>query len=282
MSPADKGATRQRRRPTEAAGRPGRDRSTGDSSPESSKRRPAGAEHFRGLTGASHLNTPYWTLGREAILETVEDRSIGSITGPPGTGKTHLLNTVAPDIRVRVVRTEFGQRPTMRSVSRQLLDELTGEIPKGSTDALIPHLHKALRGPMALFVDEAQRLNRECIDHLRSLHDHTSTDFALVLAGGQGCWEVLGTEPQLRSRITRPFFVRPLAADQVRVFIPQLHAVWLHIPAAELDRIDAEFAGGVLRNWAAITKTVTDLIARGLSGTALIETALFKHGIVDG
>src|SRR3954454_20048231 len=87
------------------------------------------AEHFLGLAGAAHLDTPYCRLGREAILEAVEARAIASVTGNPGTGKTHLLNTVGPEIELRVERTEFDHRPTMLSVSRQLLDDLTGTVP---------------------------------------------------------------------------------------------------------------------------------------------------------
>jgi DNA transposition AAA+ family ATPase len=52
-------------------------------------------------------------------------------------------------------------------------------------------------------VDEAQRLTSECIEFLRYLHDHPHTRFALILVGGDGCWEVLSREPMLRSRIFR-------------------------------------------------------------------------------
>ena len=49
-------------------------------------------------------------------------------------------------------------------------------------------------------IDEAQRLNGDCIELLRHLHDHPHTRFALLYVGGDGCWEVLSREPMLASR----------------------------------------------------------------------------------
>ncbi|MFD3569396.1 AAA family ATPase [Streptomyces sp. NPDC058667] len=43
-------------------------------------------------------------------------------------------------------------------------------------------------------VDEAQRLNGDCIELLRHFHDHPKTRFALLYVGGYGCWEVLSKE----------------------------------------------------------------------------------------
>ncbi|MFE9368064.1 AAA family ATPase [Streptomyces sp. NPDC006978] len=61
-----------------------------------------------------------------------------------------------------------------------------------------------LATPMHLVVvDEAQRLNGDCIELLRHLHDHPKTRFALLYVGGDGCWEVLSKEPMLRSRVFR-------------------------------------------------------------------------------
>src|SRR5258707_13271282 len=68
-----------------------------------------------------------------------------------------------------------------------------------------------LSGPRRLVViDEAQRLNGDCIELLRHLHDHPHTRFALLYVGGDGCWEVLSPEPMLAPPgVRRLPFTRP-------------------------------------------------------------------------
>lgn len=239
--------------------------------------------HFNQLQGANLLETPSWVLGREAIKEVVAKRSIASLTGEPGTGKSFCLATVAPELDLRVRRIEFDHRPTMRSTTLALLAMLTGEKVAGSKRDLLSPLIERLAQPIVLMVDEAQRLNRECLDHLRYLHDHSDTSFALVLAGGQGCWDVLGREPQLRRRIWRPVFFQPLVAAEVLRFIPTFHSVWKGFSAEAIEVIDSEFASGILGHWAAITDTMVDLKRdrKSLSEAELVEFALFKHGLVE-
>lgn len=89
-----------------------------------------------------------------------------------------------------------------------------GTDPAGSRSRfdLINHLVGLLAAtPRLVVVDEAQRLNGECIEMLRHLHDHPAARFALLYVGGDGCWEVLSREPMLRSRIFRrlPFTALP-------------------------------------------------------------------------
>lgn len=239
--------------------------------------------HFLNLRGAKLLRTAYWKLGRQAMQETASARAIASITGPPGTGKSFLLSSVAPDLGLPIMRVEFDHRPTMLSVSSQLMHALTGVVPVANKHGLIAPLVAELARPRALLVDEAQRLNRECLDHLRFLHDHPDTEFALILAGGQGCWEVLGREPQLRRRIFRPVFFRALTSAEIADLIPRLHPVWTRVTPTFIEQIDDEFAQGVLGNWAAITMTLVELAksTKGPIPVAMIRTALFKHGCID-
>jgi AAA domain len=239
--------------------------------------------HFLGIRGASLLRTPAWALGREGLLEATQQRAITAVTGPPGTGKTFLLNTVEPELNLPVVRIEPHLRPSMLSITTQLLEVLTGDPGKGSRHAKIRPLVDALASPVVVMVDEAQRMNRECLDHLRYLHDHRDTDFALVLAGGQGCWEVLGREPQLKRRIWRPTFFGPLAPPEVMVLMPMFHPVW-QTDAEVIETLNAEFAHGVLGNWAALTATAT--LSR-VDAAAPVEVGdvagiLLRHGIQSG
>lgn len=235
--------------------------------------------HFLGLSRACVLRTPDWALGREGLLEATDARAITAIVGPPGTGKTFLLDTVEPEIQLSVVRLEPHLRPTMLSLTDQLLELLTGHAGKGSRHQKIRPLVQALGTPIALFVDEAQRMNTECLDHLRYLHDHRETDFALVLAGGEGCWEVLGKEPQLRRRIWRPTFFRPLVPEHIQQLMPKFHPVWQTEPRV-IATLDAQFAHGVLGQWAALTATAERSRRDPASPVTMadVDGILLRHG----
>jgi hypothetical protein len=235
---------------------------------------------FLGLRGASLLRTPFWVLGREGLLDAVRCRAITAVTGPRGTGKTFLLDSVEPECGLPVTRLEPHDGPTMLSITDQLLEALTGEIPRGTRHRKVRPLLDALRTPRVVMFDEAQRMNRGCLDHLRSLHDSRDTNFALVLAGGEGCWAVLGKEPQLRRRIWRPTFFKILSPEEIRTLLPRYHPIWDTDPHV-LDLIDSHFSHGVLGNWAAITATATMCRANPTQPVTVDELPglLLRHGI---
>ena len=110
-----------------------------------------------------------------------------------------------------------------------------------------------------IVIDEAQRLSRECIEFLRYLHDHPVTRFALVLVGGDGCWEVLAREPMLRSRIYRRVVFRPLSSRQVLDMVSRYHPLYQEAPADLVLFIDEYFGHGNFRNWAAFTRSAQEL-----------------------
>jgi hypothetical protein len=108
-------------------------------------------------------------------------------------------------------------------------------------------------------VDEAQRLNSEVIEYLRYLHDHPATTFALLLVGGDGCWEVLSREPMLRSRIYRRVTFRPLTSRQVLDLIPGYHPIYRGVAEELIAFVDEHFGHGNFRNWASFTHSAQTL-----------------------
>lgn len=212
--------------------------------------------HFLNLQGASLLVTPYWAMAREGVLDAAAHHAITALTGPPGTGKTFLLDSVTPALDQPVLRIEPHDDPTMRSITIQMLEQLTGDEVRGSRHLNVRPLLECLRTPRVVMFDEAQRLNKRCLDHLRYLHDHADTRFTLVLAGGEGCWSVLCSEPQLKRRIWRPAFFKPLSGEEIQTLMPKFHPVWNTDPEV-LDVINNSFGEGLLGNWASITKTAT-------------------------
>ncbi|MGQ0575844.1 MAG: AAA family ATPase [Pseudonocardia sp.] len=227
------------------------------------------ARHFLNLDGARTLPTESLKMVDHAIADLIAAQAMGAIHGPAGLGKTFAVETTlhrhatggagAPT----VVWASFPSRPTMRLVAATLLSELTG-VPAGRRDrfALTAMLLEELAGPnRVLVIDEAQRLNTDCIELLRHLHDHPLTSFTLLLVGGDGTWQVLSREPMLRSRIYRRVGFVPLAAAQVGALIPTFHPIYADVDAELVVFIDDQFAHGNLRDWAAFTHSAALLCA---------------------
>ena len=106
----------------------------------------------------------------------------------------------------------FATRPTTRGMAEELCARLFDFDP-GRADQ--KNLTRLLRSrldvdPMLVVVDEAQRLNRECFEFLRYLHDPSERGLGgvarrspMLLVGGDQAWGVLASDPMLRSRIYR-------------------------------------------------------------------------------
>jgi DNA transposition AAA+ family ATPase len=177
--------------------------------------------------------------------------------------------------RVTACTLAFPARPTMRLVADELLRALTGTtVPQHrSRFYLTAALTGLLSGPPRLVViDEAQRLNGDCIELLRHLHDHPDTRFALLYVGGDGCWEVLSREPMLRSRVFRrlPFQLLPRA--QIPELIRGYHSIYNGTDDSLLLDIDDTCAHGTLRDWAVFTRTAAALCAE--SGRDRVDEAV--------
>jgi hypothetical protein len=213
------------------------------------------AEHHLDLVGARVVQTPALLLSRRAILDVLSARALGVLHGPAGSGKTFAARLVLDELRVARAWVQFPSRPTMLHVARRLYRELAGADP-GRANRF--DLSERLIGLLTdrewlLVVDEAQWLNRECIEYLRHLHDHARTRFSLLLVGGDGCWRVLSREPMLRSRIYRRVQFAPMPPAMVLQVIPGYHPIYERVPGSLLALIDDCYAHGCFREWASFT-----------------------------
>ena len=148
--------------------------------------------HFLGLTGATVLPTPGYELTGRVINDLIAHLATGVIHGPAGTGKTFAVTDNLEKLRadaghpVVTCSLSFPSKPTMLRVAAELVTALTGTQPSTSRNRfyLINHLIGLLAAtPRLVVIDEAQRLNGECIELLRHLHDHQDTRFALLYVG---------------------------------------------------------------------------------------------------
>jgi DNA transposition AAA+ family ATPase len=220
------------------------------------------ARHFLDLDGAQTVPTEAFKLTRRAISDLFETRAMGVVHGEAGLGKTFAVEEALnrwPD--VESLWAAFPSRPTMRLVAVTLLELLTrvpcGERNRFYATALL--VEELAQRPRMLVIDEAQRLNRECIEYLRHLHDQPTTHFALLLVGGDGTWEVLSREPMLRSRVYRRVTFQPLPAPHMIQAIRSYHLIYQDTTDELLLFIDDNFGHGNFRNWASFTRSAQDI-----------------------
>ncbi len=212
------------------------------------------APHHLGLRDAQTMDTTTLQLTRRAVRDAIELEAMGVIHGPAGTGKTFAWRTAAAEVDVPLCAVQFPSRPSMLRVAQVLLRELTGAIPRGSRFVLSDMLMDLLsEQPRLVLIDEAQWLNKECIEYLRHLHDDPDSRFALLLVGGDGCWQVLSREPMLRSRLYHRVAFSPLTPAAVLRVIPRFHPVYRDVDPELLALIDERFAHGFFREWVTFT-----------------------------
>jgi len=218
-------------------------------------------EHYLGLDGARIVQTPSLLLSHRAIRDVLAGRALGVLHGPAGSGKTFAARLVLDQLKVAQAWVQFPSRPTMLHVARRLYRELTGADPgRANRFDLSERLIALLTDrEWLLVVDEAQWLNRECIEYLRHLHDHAQTRFSLLLVGGDGCWRVLSREPMLRSRIYRRVRFAPMPRAMVLEVIGGYHPIYERAPTALLALIDDCYAHGCFREWASFTHSALAL-----------------------
>jgi DNA transposition AAA+ family ATPase len=236
------------------------------------------ARHFLELAEAATIATEAYLLTRRTVADLYEAGAMGAVHGEAGTGKTFAVEeALTSSQHIDACWLSFPSRPTMRLVATTLLAALTRSASpdRDRFEATAQLIDVLSHGRRVIVIDEAQRLNRECIEFLRHLHDHPMTTFALVLVGGDGCWEVLSREPMLRSRIYRRVVFRSLSRRQVLAMIRQYHPLYREIADELVDFIDDHFAHGNFRNWAAFTRSALDLCQR--TGRPTLDEAIARN-----
>ncbi|MEV5576911.1 ATP-binding protein [Spirillospora sp. NPDC052269] len=224
------------------------------------------AQHFLDLPDAATLDTRQFQLTARIVTDLVKHNAMGVVHGPAGTGKTYAvedaLEQTAAATTVVYSAMAFQSKPTMLQVQQEIALAVTGSKPPRSYNRydLARMLTELLAGPQRLLViDEAQRLNGDCLETIRHLHDHRDTRFALLYVGGDSCWEVLSKEPMFRSRVFRRLPFQPIKPPSVPGLIRRFHPIYAQATDQVLTDIDTRFAHGNLRDWAVFTHTAAAL-----------------------
>jgi type II secretory pathway predicted ATPase ExeA len=218
--------------------------------------------HFLNLEGAAVVKTEPLRLVSRVVKDVIRRRAMGAVYGVAGLGKTFATEAAVRDLDIPVHWVRPLKRSTMKMVGDALLLEVTGVEYKETLSRLTRNAITVLAETLRLIViDEAQRLNEECLEYLRHLHDEPQTQFGLLLVGGNRCWEVISRHPMVESRCVRRVEFKPLTTNQVLRLIPQYHPLYHAADPELLLLIDDCFAHGNFRNWASFTAAAMDLMA---------------------
>ncbi|MDG9720107.1 ATP-binding protein [Streptomyces sp. DH24] len=161
------------------------------------------------------------------------------------------LRELAPTLTRRI---QFRARPSTWDLRHELFHALgLPGCPLSHAIEFDRMLRGALEEPRVLVCDEAQWLSKLCFEYLRYLWDDTSSDLTIVFTGGNGCFEMLQSEPMLESRVYAWQEIGRMPLDEVLTVIPAFHPVWADAEAELIAVCDQEAAHGNFRAWAKIT-----------------------------
>lgn len=128
--------------------------------------------HFLDLD-AGVVRTEAYALCQRAVADVIEAGAMGIVHGQAGAGKTFAVEDAVAATGEQAVFLAFASRPTMRGMAEELCARLFDFEPGRAERKSLTRLLRARLDiePVLIVVDEAQRLNRECFEFLRYLHD---------------------------------------------------------------------------------------------------------------
>lgn len=225
---------------------------------------------------ARMIKTEAFLRTQVVVDDCIEYESLGVVVGEAGHGKTFATDAALANSQRPVIKTLFSYQATPREVARQLISAATGVSPSGTRFELIDLCVELFRKPMVAVIDEAQHLNRDCTFFLRHLLDHPETHVAIILVGGNGCWENIAQDPMLKSRVYRRIHFRGIPEDELVKSLPLYHPLYADADRELLRELYFRTNISQLRSLAIFTHTALTLtdVASPVLTEELIEKAL--------
>jgi DNA transposition AAA+ family ATPase len=167
-----------------------------------------------------------------AIIDT---REMGVVYGEPGVGKTITAENIAKKWQQRsypkayYLEADVGTTPA--GIGKKLLRAMADVRPVNAADAarIIENLSKEHEWDL-IIIDEAERLNRDALDMIRSIHDRTKVPILLV--GMSEIVRKLRSHKKFYSRIGIAYCYEPLSYKQLATYLGLLHPLLKEIDAA--------------------------------------------------
>lgn len=211
--------------------------------------------------GASTVLTPAFALAQTVARRAVADAEVAGFFGEPGTGKTHALRHFQSTTDVETIYVTTSPSPQLKEIFEEILLGAGCQPDRVSVRELRRDCQELLaEKPRALIIDESQHLSYLWHQQLRSLHDHPSSRFALLLVGGANAERTLKKDPQLWSRVEMRVTFERLQGQTLLNALAAYHPILANTDPELLAEIDAKDCGGNFRNWYHVLKLALPLL----------------------
>jgi DNA transposition AAA+ family ATPase len=170
----------------------------------------------------------------------IETRDMGVIYGDPGVGKTLTTEHLTARWRRRgypkaiCVEADVGSTPA--GVARTILKGLADLRPANAADLARIIANLTQQQKVALItIDEAERLDRHCLEMVRAIYDKTKVPVMLI--GMTDIVRKLKSHKKFYSRIGMAYYFEPLSCDQLAQHLGTLHPLLTDIDPATESRL---------------------------------------------
>lgn len=219
------------------------------------------ADGFRLPEGAATVPTPAFALAQTVARRAVADAEVAGFFGEPGTGKTHALRHFQSTCDVETIYVTASPSPQAKEIFEEIILGAGYQPDPVSVRELRRDCQELLaERPRALIIDECQHLSYLWHQQLRSLHDHPSARFALLLVGGANAVRTLQRDPQLWSRVAMRVTFERLEGQTLLNTLAAYHPVLAATDPELLLEIDTRDCRGNFRNWYHVVKLALPLL----------------------
>lgn len=222
-----------------------------------------GLRHLSGLPDdVPALKTVGFRTAQYVARGAVADGEIAAFTGRAGLGKTFAVDYAVRSFDMPWIWVQVGPSPRPKEVTARLLKAVYGSFQKGTlyemTDMLVDEL---VAEPRIVVVDDSQNLDKDGLDQIRLIHDMGAAAFPLFFVGGEGCAQLLASDPQLADRVGGWVRFNPIPDDDVVPLLCEYHPFFEATDPDLLVQVNDSYAKGVLRRWARVLKVTLPLAA---------------------
>lgn len=213
-----------------------------------------------GTAVPSFVETPAYFRIKGMLDSVVPYSDVGAVVGKAGVGKSFLTEELARRTGKEVIYVHLPGKPSQSELLVRFLRELTGKVLRAERYILSTQIEDHLAGRDCIcIIDEVQGLQDINLDQLSHLHGQPTARWSLIMVGGLKVKDRLEKYEHLSSRVHQIVTVNPLTGEDLIESVRALHPVFAHAPYQLLQKIDLEYGGGRLRNWARFLRGVSDL-----------------------
>jgi hypothetical protein len=221
---------------------------------------PYPALHWKGTSGACHVETPKYVTTHRALADAWPLQGIIAIIGDVGLGKTHDVGLAVRKLGFPVAYYQPDAKPGRKEFVQGALLSITETYNLKNTEAEMKRdLFLAGRAwPLVWVLDDVERAEGYGIEVVRTIWARPDNTFTIVLIGND-LMRFLDANKPLRDRVARWIHYDPMRADASAEFARHYHPVFRNAPAGVVDYLDAEAVHGVPRQWAHVVEVLNTM-----------------------